>query len=44
MASVENCRKSPDANVTATGTAVRPRLLATSKGFSKCFLEYFKYL
>lgn len=42
--SVENCRKTPDANVTETGIAVRPVLLAMPKGSSKCFLEYFEYL
>lgn len=33
--SVENCRKTPDANVTETRIAVRPGLLAMSKGLSK---------
>lgn len=40
--SMENCRKTPDANVTETRIAVRPGLLA--KGFSKCFVDYFEYL
>lgn len=42
--SVENGRKAPDANVTETGTALRPGLLAMSKGFSKSCMEYFEYL